>query len=227
MRKVMAKVLLVLTVFLVITPVAMAAQIGDRILMEGDTGNDVAQLQYLLNSNGFLLGYEDGIFGYMTRDALIRFQKEKRITVDGIAGPETFRALNVNQPSRGGVGRFSSRDIELIAKLVYAEARGESYTGQVAVAATVLSRLKDPNYPNSIHGIIYQIVDGYYQFSPVLDGQINLTPDETARKAVMDAINGYDPSGGATTFFNPSKTNDQWVRSRQYITTIGSHVFAK
>ncbi|HHV18813.1 MAG TPA: spore cortex-lytic enzyme [Thermoanaerobacterales bacterium] len=229
MRKIIAKVMLVLTVFLILTPTVMAAQLGDRLLMEGSIGEDVAQLQQILDAQGFWSGYADGIFGYMTTDALIRFQRVKGIKVDGIAGPETFSALNINvsSPYRGSTGRFSARDIELVAKLVYAEARGESYTGQVAVAATILNRLKDPRYPNSISEIVFQVVDGYYQYSPVLDGQINLTPDETARRAVMDALSGTDPTGGATTFFNPSKTNDQWVRSRPYITTIGSHVFSK
>ena len=139
----------------------------------------------------------------MTTDALVRFQKVKGIAADGIAGPQTFRTLNINTSYRGSIGRFSARDIELIAKLVYAEARGEPYSGQVAVAATVLNRLKDPNYPKSISEIIFQVVDGYYQYSPVLDGQINLTPNETARKAVTDALSGVDPTGGATTFLIP------------------------
>ncbi len=228
MRKRMAKFLLLLTFFLVATPVAMAAQLGQRMLMAGSVGDDVAELQRLLNAQGFWSGNLDGIFGDKTKDALIRFQRTKGIKADGIAGPETFRALNVNTSSyRGSIGRFSARDIELIAKLVYAEARGEPYLGQVAVAASVLNRLKDPNYPNSIPEIIFQVVDGYYQYSPVLDGQINLTPDETARNAVLDALNGVDPTGGATTFYNPSKTNDSWVRTRPYITTIGNHVFSK
>jgi len=227
MRKRIAKFLLVLTFFLIATPVAMAAQLGDRILTKGNIGDDVAELQQLLNARGFWAGYADGVFGDMTLDALIRFQIAKGISVDGIVGPETLRALNVNTSYRGTTGKLSSRDIELIAKLVYAEARGEPYRGQVAVAATVLNRLKDPNYPNSISEIIFQVVDGYYQYSPVQDGQIYLTPNETARKAVLDALNGVDPTGGATTFYNPSKTNDYWVRTRPYLTTIGNHVFSK
>lgn len=227
MRRKIAIVLLVLTFFLIATPVAMAAQLGDRILTEGSIGDDVAELQKLLNAHGFWTRNVDGIFGNLTMDALIRFQRAKGIRVDGIAGPETLRALNVNTSYRGSTGKFSARDVELIAKLVYAEARGEPYVGQVAVAASVLNRLKDPKYPNSIPEIIFQVVDGYYQYSPVLDGQINLTPDETARKAVIDAVNGVDPTGGATTFYNPSKTNDGWVRTRPYLTTIGNHVFSK
>lgn len=228
MRKEIAKVLLVLTLFMVVTPAVMAAQLGDRVLVEGYTGDDVAELQQILDTQGFWPGYADGVFGNMTTDALVSFQQANGIEADGVAGPETFRILNVNTSSyRGSTGRYSARDAELIAKLVYAEARGETYTGQVAVAATVLNRLEDPNYPKSISEVIYQVVDGCYQYSPVMDGQISLTPDETARRAAMDALNGVDPTGGATIFYNPGKTNDQWVRSRIYLTTIGSHVFAK
>lgn len=227
MRKTAAKVMIILTLLMSIAPVVMAANLGDRTLMQGSRGDDVAQLQQRLNDLGFKCGYVDGEFGLLTEDAVFRFQKVKGLFSDGIAGPDTFAALRVQSSSRGSNGRVSQRDIELLARLVYAEARGESYIGQVAVAATVLNRLKDPNYPKTISEIIYQIVDGYYQYSPVLDGQINMAPDETARKATMDALSGYDPTGGATTFFNPGKTQDQWVRSRPYSTTIGSHVFAK
>jgi len=227
MRKTVAKVLLIFVLLSTLTPVAMAASLGDRTLRVGSTGDDVAQLQQKLNTLGFWSGYVDGVFGSKTKAAVEKFQSSKGLWADGIAGPGTFRALNVNTSYRGTIGRFSQRDIELLAKLVYAEARGEPYTGKVAVAATVLNRLKDPKYPKTISGIIFQVVDGYYQYSPVEDGQIYLTPDETARRAVMDAIAGFDPTGGATTFFNPSKTGDLWVRSRAYITTIGNHIFSK
>lgn len=227
MRKTVAKVLLVFVLLSTLTPVAMAASLGDRILMQGSMGDDVAQLQQKLNIFGFWAGVVDGIYGPKTKAAVQRFQKAKNLNSDGIAGPQTFRALGVNPSYRGTIGRFSERDIELLSRLVYSEARGETYEGQVAVAATVLNRLRDPKYPKTIPGVIFQVVDGYYQYSPVANGQIYQTPDETARRAVMDAIAGYDPTGGATTFFNPAKTSDQWVRSRKYITTIGNHVFSK
>jgi N-acetylmuramoyl-L-alanine amidase len=227
MKKTVAKIMILLTLLMSVSPMALAANLGDRTLMLGSTGDDVAQLQQRLNNLGFLCGNVDGDFGPLTQDAVIRFQKVKGFVPDGIVGPATLAAMSVQSTSRGSVGRFSQRDIDILARLVYAEARGESYIGQVAVAATVLNRLEDPNYPNSIPEIVYQIVDGYYQYSPVLDGQINMTPDETARRAALDAISGHDPTGGATTFFNPSKTSDQWVRSRPYSTTIGNHVFAK
>jgi N-acetylmuramoyl-L-alanine amidase len=227
MKKTTAMVLILSLLLLTFMPIVTAANLGDRTLKHGLRGMDVSQLQQNLNSLGYWSGKVDGIFGILTQNAVIRFQKAKGLKVDGIVGPATYRALNIGSVSRASTGRFSQRDIELLAKLVYAEARGEPYMGQVAVAATVLNRLNDPRYPNTLSGVIFQVDGGYYQYSPVADGQIYLTPNATARRAVNDAISGNDPTGGATTFYNPSKTNDKWVRSRQYVTTIGNHVFAK
>ncbi|NLZ39050.1 MAG: LysM peptidoglycan-binding domain-containing protein [Firmicutes bacterium] len=127
-------------------------------------------------------------------------------------------------PARGG-RVFSAAELDLLARLVHAEAAGEPYLGQVAVAATVLNRLDSPQYPNTISGVIYQVVNGYYQYSPVLDGRINLPANNTARQAVAEAINGADPSYGATGFYNPAKTTNQWVRQQPVTVTIGNHVF--
>lgn len=221
-------IFLILAIFMfTLVSTAEAANLGDRILKSGMRGNDVVQLQQKLNSLGFWSGIVDGIFGRKTKDAVMKFQKSKNIKIDGIAGRNTIGALSKNTSSRGSIGRYSQRDIELLAKLVHAEARGEPYLGKVAVAATVLNRLKDPKFPSSISSIIYQVEGGHYQYSPVQNGQISLVPDETSRKAAYDAISGLDPTGGATTFYNPSKTSDSWVRSRPYVTTIGNHVFSK
>lgn len=120
---------------------------------------------------------------------------------------------------------LSSSDMDLFAKLVTAEAVGEPYVGQVAVAATILNRLKSSRYPNTIPEIVYQVVNGRYQYSPVLDGRINLPASPTAYKAIKDALNGWDPSKGATGFYNPAKTSNQWVRSQTVSTVIGNHTF--
>lgn len=131
-------------------------------------------------------------------------------------------------PSRGGrdyTSGFSQQEIDLFARLVYAEAAGESYTGQVAVAASVLNRIASPRYPNTIPGVIYQIVDGYCQYSPVLDGRINIPANKTVYQAVYDALGGWDPSNNALGFYNPSKTSNQWVRQQQVTTVIGNHIF--
>ncbi len=129
-------------------------------------------------------------------------------------------------PSRS-TAAYSAAELDLFARLVNSEAGGEPYTGQVAVAASVLNRVKDPSYPNTLTGVINQVVNGCYQYSPVLDGRINISANDTARRAVQEAISGADPSLGATGFYNPSKTSNQWVRSRPVTTTIGNHVFFK
>jgi N-acetylmuramoyl-L-alanine amidase len=120
---------------------------------------------------------------------------------------------------------YPQQDIDLLARLVYAEAAGEPYIGQVAVAASILNRIGSPLYPNTVSGVVYQVVAGCYQYSPVLDGRINLPADKTAYQAVYDALTGWDPSGGALGFYNPSKTNNQWVRQQTVTTVIGNHIF--
>lgn len=228
MKKIFHKVLLLIFLFLLLGMAsALAENLGDRILKEGCRGPDVAQLQSRLNSLGFWSGKVDGIFGPMTKDAVMRFQKAKGLKVDGIVGPQTLRALGITSVSRAGIGRFSARDIDLLARLVYAESRGEPYIGQVAVAATVLNRVNSPLYPNTIPEVIFQKVNGLYQYCTVQDGQIYMTPNETARRAVQDAIGGWDPTGGAIGFYNPAKTTNAWVRSRPITTIIGNHIFYK
>lgn len=118
---------------------------------------------------------------------------------------------------------LSAEDLELLAKIVYGEARGESYEGQVAVAAVVLNRVKDPNFPNTVKGVIYQ--PG--AFTAINDGQFYLTPNDTAYKAAKDAAAGWDPTGGALYYWNPAKTTNKWIWSKPIIKQIGSHVFAK
>lgn len=126
--------------------------------------------------------------------------------------------------SRGGRS-FSQAEIDLFARLVHSEAGSEPYIGQVAVAASVLNRLAGTRYPNTLSGVIYQIIDGCYQYSPVLDGRINLPADKSAYQAVYDALAGWDPSYNALGFYNPAKTGNQWVRQQSVTTVIGNHVF--
>ncbi len=159
----------------------------------------------------------------------------QKLTLPSGAGNSTPGGNPGNPSNPGNNGGYtgqkynlSSSEIELLARLVRAEAEGESYEGQVAVAASVLNRLNDPRYPNSISQIIYQVDQGiYYQYSPVMDGRINLPATATARKAVQDALTGRDPSYGAIGFYNPAKTTNRWVTSQPRTTTIGGHVFFK
>ena len=120
---------------------------------------------------------------------------------------------------------LSPEDLDLFARLVHAEAEGETFEGQVAVAATVLNRVKDPRYPDTLREVILQVWNGYYQYSPVLDGRINCRAGESAYRAVRAALRGIDPCKGATGFYNPAATDDRWVRSRTVTVTIGNHVF--
>lgn len=138
--------------------------------------------------------------------------------------PATAQPASATQP---GAFRFTAAELDLFARLVHAEAAGEPFEGQVAVAASVLNRIRSPLFPNTLSAVIHQVVNGHYQYSPVLDGRINLPANESARRAVQEALNGRDPSLGATGFFNPRKTNNQWVRSRPVTVTIGQHVFIR
>ncbi len=116
---------------------------------------------------------------------------------------------------------FSQNDIRLMANAVYGEARGEPYEGQVAVAAVILNRLESPTFPNSVSGVIFEP----RAFTAVADGQIWLTPNERATEAVLDAINGWDPSGNATYYFNPDTATSGWIWTRPQIKRIGKHIF--
>lgn len=120
---------------------------------------------------------------------------------------------------------YSAAELDLFARLVHAESAGEPFQGQVAVAASILNRVRSSRYPNNLSGVIYQIESGYYQYSPVLDGRINQPASDSARRAVQEALSGSDPSKGALGFYNPHKTSNHWVRSQPVTTTIGNHVF--
>ena len=189
----------------------------------GSRGDEVRQIQTKLKRWGYYNGNVDGIFGSQTLAAVKWFQSKNGLTVDGIAGPKTLAAMGIFSSSGNNTSSNSSTDLNLLARLVYGEARGEPYTGQVAVAAVVLNRVKSSSFPNSISGVIYQ--SG--AFSVVNDGQINLTPNETARKAAQDAINGWDPTYGAIYYFNPNTATNKWIWSRPVTVVIGRHRFCK
>ena len=193
------------------------------VLKKGSTGATVKTLQQKLKNWGYYKGSVDGIYGSKTVEAVKYFQRKNKLAVDGIAGPKTLAAvgISVNNTS-SSQGQYSNADVELLAKLIYGEARGESYVGQVAVGAVVLNRIKSPSFPNTMSGVIYQ----KYAFTAVDDGQINLTPNATARKAAQDAMNGWDPSYGAIYYYNPATATSQWIFTRKTTVTIGNHVFA-
>ena len=193
----------------------------------GSRGNEVTQIQTKLKRWGYYNGNIDGIYGSQTLSAVKKFQRKNGLTVDGIAGKRTLEAMGIFSSSNSGSGSSSSSsnssNVNLIARAIYGEARGEPYTGQVAVGAVILNRVKHSSFPNSISGVIYQ--SG--AFDAVSDGQINLSPDSTAKKAAQDAINGWDPSYGAIYYFNPATATNKWIWSRPLTVVIGKHRFCK
>lgn len=187
----------------------------------GSSGSEVKQIQEKLKRWGYYSGSIDGIYGSGTEAAVKKFQKNNGLTADGIAGKRTLEAMGISSGSNSGGS--SSNDLSLLSRVVYSEARGEPYVGQVAVAAIVLNRVSNSSFPNSVAGVVYQ--SG--AFDAVSDGQINLTPDSTARKAAQDAINGWDPTYGCIYYFNPSTATSKWIWSRPQVVTIGKHIFCK
>lgn len=189
----------------------------------GSRGTEVKTIQEKLKRWGYYSGSVDGIYGSQTVSAVKSFQKKNGLTVDGIAGTQTLKAMGITSSSSSSSSSNNSSNVNLLARVVYGEARGEPYTGQVAVAAVVLNRVKSSKFPNTISGVVYQ--SG--AFDAVADGQINMTPDTTAKKAAQDALNGWDPSYGAIYYFNPSTATNKWIWSRPMTVTIGKHRFCK
>lgn len=209
---------------------AFAPYVQTAVLKQGATGGEVKELQRRLKQWGYYSGSVDGIYGKQTVEAVKYFQRKNGLTPDGIAGKSTFAALGMNDSvkaleNNGNAqtnSNYTNSDLYLLAKCIYAEARGESYTGQVAVGAVVLNRVASSKFPNSISGVIYQ----KNAFTAVTDGQINLSPDKTAMNAAQDAMNGWDPSYGCLYYYNPAVATSSWIFSRKTVTTIGKHVFA-
>ncbi|MBS4917996.1 MAG: spore cortex-lytic enzyme [Clostridiales bacterium] len=188
----------------------------------GSRSEEVRQIQTKLKQWGYYFGNVDGIYGTQTQDAVIKFQKKNGLRVDGIAGPETLAAIGISSSSgSSGSTGASTSDINLLARTISAEARGEPYSGQVAVGAVILNRVEHPSFPDTIAGVVYQ--PG--AFSCLNDGQFDQPVAESAYRAARDALNGVDPSGGAIYYYNPVTATNEWIRSRPIINTIGQHVF--
>jgi N-acetylmuramoyl-L-alanine amidase len=217
-----------------------------RTLVRGSQGIDVRELQGRLKFLGYYKGKVDGSFGWGTYWAVRNFQSRFGMKVDGKVGSQTktrlvraTRGYNPYNPpyrrqqagSRGGSTRtasyggmnVSANDMKLLANAVYGEARGEPFVGQIAIAAVILNRIENPNFPNTIPGVIFQ--PG--AFTAVADGQIWLTPNEQAKRAVREALNGYDPTTGAIYYFNPATATSKWIWSRPQIKRIGRHIFCR
>lgn len=185
----------------------------------GSTGSVVSEIQQKLKNWGYYSADVDGIYGSRTEAAVLLFQQKNGLAADGKAGQETLAALGIS--SAGLIEQNTSGDVALLARLISAEARGESYEGQVAVGAVVLNRIAHPSFPNTLSGVIYQ--NG--AFSCLYDGQFDQPVAQSAYAAARDAMNGYDPTGGAIYYFNPVTATSQWIWSRPLIVQIGKHRF--
>lgn len=185
----------------------------------GSQGQEVRNIQTRLRNWGYYSGSVDGIYGSGTESAVKSFQRKNGLTPDGVAGPATLSKIGL--PS--GSSSNHSRDVTLLAMAINGEARGEKYEGQVAVGAVILNRVRHSSFPNTIAGVIYQP----NAFTAVDDGQINMAVNNSCYNAARDALNGWDPTGGAIYYYNPVTATNQWIRSRPIIKTIGKHVFCK
>ncbi|MHA6529191.1 spore cortex-lytic enzyme [Paenibacillus sp. BAC0078] len=224
---------------------------GTTPLQLGSSGKDVYELQGRLKYLGFYAGAIDSEFGSKTKNAVTWFQWKFGMPADGVVGAKTKLKLynatkawrptepptetanntggnnanagtsNTAELSSGNTMGLSENDLKIMANAVYGESRGEPFEGQVAVAAVILNRVKSPNFPNTPSGVIFQ--PG--AFTAVADGQIYLEPNEQARKAVQQALNGWDPSGGCIYYFNPKTATSKWIWSRPQVKTIGQHIF--
>lgn len=224
--------------------VIAAVVVGDpisaqrRTLYWGSTGQDVRDVQYKLRQWGYYNGLVDGYFGATTSRAVRDFQGRNGLRVDGVVGPQTWQALGLwtgavvgttaakssppaNYSSTTGVSR--SNDVQLLARLIHAEAQAEPYLGKVAVGAVILNRVNSPSFPNTLSGVVYQPK----AFESVSNGRVNLAPSEESVRAAVDALNGWDPTYGALFFWNPYKRVSAWIWSRPIITQIGQHVFGR
>lgn len=221
---ILSVIILLATTFLIILSKVPEENEVEALSKYGSRGSEVTQIQTKLKRWGYYSGAIDGIYGSKTLAAVKWFQSKNGLTVDGIAGTKTLQAMGIYSSSTtSGSSSTNSNDVNLLARLVYGEARGEPYAGQVAVAAVVLNRVKSSSFPNTIAGVIYQ----KGAFNVVDDGQINLSPNSTAKKAAQDALNGWDPSYGAIYYFNPNTATNKWIWSRPMTVTIGKHRFCK
>ena len=216
-RKLILALAVIFAVNILIIALAQGALAG--LYKKGSSGEMVTQIQTRLKNWGYYKGAVDGKYGSATEKAVKSFQSKNGLTADGQAGDKTLAALGLYDTS--STSSSSSGDVQLLARLISAEARGEPYIGQVAVGAVVLNRVDHPSFPNSISGVIYQ--SG--AFSCVDDGQFQQPISDSAYRAAKEAFAGSDPCGGAIYYFNPAKATSKWIWSRPLIVVIGDHRF--
>ena len=202
-----------------IAVITLAQRADAASYKRGSTGSVVSEIQQKLKDWGYYSAEVDGVYGSRTEEAVLLFQQKNGLAADGKAGAETLAALGIS--SAGLIEQNTSGDVALLARLISAEARGEPYNGQVAVGAVVLNRMRHPSFPNTMSGVIYQAG----AFSCMDDGQFEQPVADSCYQAARDALNGWDPSGGAIYYFNPATATNKWIWSRPLIVTIGKHRF--
>ena len=195
---------------------------GAAPIVKGSRGEKVALIQQTLSKWGYYKGGIDGHFGRSTYNAVVAFQKKNDLTVDGKVGRATANAMGITLSGNIGQLLYRETELALLARLVNGEARGEPYTGQVAVAAVVLNRVRSDQFPDTVSGVIFQ----KGAFDAVWDGQFDLPPEDSCIRAARDALNGWDPSGGCLYYYNPKTATNKWIWTRQVQLTIGQHAFA-
>lgn len=220
------KIALIVTVLAVTVLVFVTFSVASAaVVKQGSSGSIVKTVQTKLKNWGYYTGAVDGVFGPKTKAAVQLFQRRNGLTADGIVGTATAKAMGISlssaQSSSTQASKVNNSDLYLLSCCIYGEARGESYTGKVAVGAVILNRVKSSKFPNSISGVIYQ--SG--AFTCVSDGQINLGTNAECTKAAQDALSGWDPTGGALYYFNPKTATSKWIWSRPQLVTIGKHIF--
>lgn len=184
------------------------------VLKTSSANGDVWDLQYRLKTLGYYTQDLDGSYGSSTQNAVRKFQQDYGITPDGVAGDQTWKQLKRNS--------LNIDEMDILAKVIYSEARGEPYEGQVAVGAVVMNRIQSPQFPDTIEGVVFQ--PG--AFTAVADGQYWLVPNRTAYLAALDAVRGWDPSRGSLYYFNPDTATSAWIWTRPQNLKIGRHIFA-
>lgn len=220
LQSVIAVAVIVLTVGVVLLNinVELPSPAIETLSKLGSKGNEVKAIQKALKDRGLYKSSIDGVYGKGTQEAVKKFQKQQKLTADGVAGPATLKKLGI---SMGQSPTANEQNVYLLARIISAEARGEPYDGQVAVGAVVLNRVEHPSFPDTLSGVIYQ--NG--AFTAIVDGQFNQPIADSAYKAAKAALNGQDPSGGAIYYYNPDKTSNKWMRTRPVIKRIGKHLF--
>ncbi len=219
----LVKALIIVLTAMLILFISSAVYVNDTqttLSQVGSSGAEVRAIQEKLKERGLFNVGVTGYYGEQTRAAVLRFQKQQGIKQTGVAGPATLKALGI---SIGSIPSATQANVNLLARIISAEARGEPYTGQVAVGAVVLNRIKHPSFPDTLSGVIYQ--NG--AFTAIVDGQFNEPITDSAYKAAKDALNGWDPTGGCIYYYNPSKTSNAYMHSKPTVMVIGSHRFCK